>query len=72
MVKNKSLEQQMEKVEDIRIGETKEVRPMEKAEDSSKGQVTKRIIKGQIDKGHIPWSDFMVRSLNRPSKLSSA
>ena len=37
----------MEKAEDTHIGETKEVRPMEKAEDSSNGQVTKRIIKGQ-------------------------
>ena len=37
----------MEKAEDIRIGETKEVRPMEKVEDPSNGQVKKRIIKGQ-------------------------
>ena len=41
----KSLALLMEKVEDIR--KTKEVRPMEQAEDSSTGQVTKRIIKGQ-------------------------
>ena len=44
---NRSLGLLMEKAADIHIGETKEVRPMEKAEDSSKGQVTKRIIKGQ-------------------------
>ena len=37
----------MEKVDDIHVEETKEVRPMEKAEDSSNGQGTKRIIKGQ-------------------------
>ena len=37
----------MEKAEDIRIGETKEARPMEKVEDPSNGQVEKRIIKGQ-------------------------
>ena len=37
----------MEKAEDIRIGETKEVRPMKEEEDSSNGQVRKRIIKGQ-------------------------
>ena len=45
--KNQSLTLLMKKAEDIHMGETKEVRPMEKAEDSSKGQLTKRIIKGQ-------------------------
>ena len=37
----------MEKAEDTRIGETKEVMPMKGEEGSSNGQVGKRIIKGQ-------------------------
>ena len=47
LVENQSLALLMEKAEDIHVGETKKVRLMEKTEDSSKGQVTKRIIKGQ-------------------------